>query len=86
MPWRWPAASPTRRRQSAVYVRHEGSTAEEEVPTDQITHICPGDVVRVKTTLFWDAMSCLLAAGRARRHRRGRGPLVQSLPVDARRA
>ena len=44
-------------KQSAIYVRHEGSTVEEEVPTDQITHIRPGDVVRVKTTLFWDAMS-----------------------------
>lgn len=44
-------------KSSTVYVRHEGSTVEEEVPTDQITHIRPGDVVRVKTTLFWDAMS-----------------------------
>ena len=44
-------------KQSIVYVRHEGSTVEEEVPTDQITHIRPGDVVRVKTTLFWDAMN-----------------------------
>ena len=44
-------------KQSIVYVRHEGSTVEEEVPTDEITHIRPGDVIRVKTTLFWDAMT-----------------------------
>ena len=42
---------------STVYVRHEGSTREEELPASQLTRIWPGDVVRVKTTLFWDAMS-----------------------------
>jgi protein involved in polysaccharide export with SLBB domain len=44
-------------QQSVVYVRHEGSTIENEIPADQLTHIWPGDVVRVKTTLFWDAMA-----------------------------
>jgi len=44
-------------RQSVVYVRHEGSTVEEELPANQLTRIWPGDVVRVKDTLFWDAMA-----------------------------
>jgi polysaccharide export outer membrane protein len=44
-------------RQSTIFVRHEGSTTEEEVPASQITMIYPGDVVRVKTTVFWDAMN-----------------------------
>ena len=44
-------------RTSTVFVRHEGSTAEVEVPANQVTMIYPGDVVRVKTTIFWDAMA-----------------------------
>ncbi len=44
-------------RQSTVFIRHEGSPVEEEVPASQLTRVYPGDVVRVKTTLFWDAMS-----------------------------
>jgi polysaccharide export outer membrane protein len=44
-------------RQSTVYVRHEGSVDEVELPASQMTRIWPGDVVRVKDTLFWDAMS-----------------------------
>ena len=44
-------------RQSTVYVRHEGSVDEVELPAGQMTRIWPGDVVRVKDTLFWDAMS-----------------------------
>ena len=44
-------------RQSTVSVRHEGSTVEEEVPASQLTRIYPGDVVKVKNTVFWDAMS-----------------------------
>jgi protein involved in polysaccharide export with SLBB domain len=43
-------------RESTIYVRHEGSTHEEELPASQVTRIFPGDVVRVKTTMFWDAM------------------------------
>jgi len=43
-------------RESIVYVRHEGSTHEDELPASQVTRIFPGDVVRVKTTVFWDAM------------------------------
>ena len=43
-------------RESTIYVRHEGSTHEEELPASQVTRIFPGDVVRVKTTVFWDAM------------------------------
>ena len=44
-------------RQSSVYVRHEGSTTETEMPASQLTMIYPGDVVRVKNTVFWDAMA-----------------------------
>lgn len=43
-------------RQSTVYVRHEGSTVEEAMPASQVTRVWPGDVIRVKNTLFWDAM------------------------------
>lgn len=43
--------------QSTLYVRHEGDTAEQPVRTNQIGHIQPGDVIRVKTSLFWDAMN-----------------------------
>jgi polysaccharide export outer membrane protein len=43
-------------RDSVIYVRHEGSTHEDEMTASQVTRIYPGDVVRVKTTLFWDAM------------------------------
>jgi Polysaccharide biosynthesis/export protein/SLBB domain len=43
-------------RTSTVFIRHEGSTTEVEVPATQATMIRPGDVVRVKNTIFWDAM------------------------------
>jgi protein involved in polysaccharide export with SLBB domain len=43
-------------KESTVYVRHEGNTHEEELPASQVTRIFPGDVVRVKSTIFWDAM------------------------------
>ena len=43
--------------QSTLYVRHEGSATEQAVETSQLTHIQPGDVVRVRTSLFWDAMN-----------------------------
>ena len=41
---------------STVYVRHEGSPTEEELPANQLTRVWPGDVIRVKSTWFWDAM------------------------------
>ncbi len=44
-------------KQSVIYVRHEGSTNETVMPVDKMTRIWPGDVVRVKTTVFWDAMA-----------------------------
>ena len=44
---------------SEIYVRHEGSTIEATMLTDELTRLAPGDVIRVKTTLFWDAMSVL---------------------------
>ena len=43
--------------QSTLYVRHEGSVVEQPVETNQLAHILPGDVIRVKTSLFWDAMN-----------------------------
>jgi polysaccharide export outer membrane protein len=43
--------------QSTLYVRHEASTVEQPVRTSQLTHIEPGDVIRVKTSFFWDAMN-----------------------------
>jgi polysaccharide export outer membrane protein len=43
-------------KESTIYVRHEGSTHEDPLPASQITRIFPGDVVRVKPTVFWDAM------------------------------
>ena len=43
-------------RQSTVYVRREGSASEEEVATNQLSELRPGDTIRVQTTLFWDAM------------------------------
>ena len=46
-------------KESVVYVRREGSTVETRLPADQSTVIHPGDVVRVDTTLFWDAVSVI---------------------------
>ena len=45
--------------QGIVYVRHEGSTREEEMALNQLTHVFPGDVVRVKSSFFWDAIDAL---------------------------
>lgn len=45
--------------QGTVYVRHEGTTREEEMPLNQLTHVFPGDVVRVKSSIFWDAIDAL---------------------------
>ncbi|HEY2835529.1 MAG TPA: polysaccharide biosynthesis/export family protein [Rhizomicrobium sp.] len=43
--------------QSSVYIRHEGSATEQAVETGQLAHIEPGDVVRVRTSPFWEAMN-----------------------------
>jgi polysaccharide export outer membrane protein len=43
--------------ESVVYVRPQGGIQEYKVLTDGATLIHPGDVVRVETTFFWDAMS-----------------------------
>jgi len=43
--------------QSTIYVRHEGSATEQAIQTGQLAHIEPGDVVRVKTSPFWEAMN-----------------------------
>jgi polysaccharide export outer membrane protein len=43
--------------ESVVFVRREGSNQEEEVPADRTTLIYPGDVVKVHTTIFNDAMN-----------------------------
>jgi len=43
--------------QSTLYVRHEGSAREESLSASQLSTIAPGDVIRVKTSLFWEAMN-----------------------------
>jgi hypothetical protein len=43
--------------QSTLYIRHEGSAVEQPVQTSQLSHVEPGDVIRVKTSFFWDAMN-----------------------------
>jgi polysaccharide export outer membrane protein len=43
--------------ESEVYIRPQGSTQEYAVRADTASQVHPGDVVRVKTTLFWDTMS-----------------------------
>ena len=44
-------------KQSVVYVRPEGESAERTVDTRAPLLIRPGDTVRVDTTVFWDAMN-----------------------------
>ena len=45
--------------ESVVFIRREGSNEEVEVPVDRTTAIHPGDVVKVHTTIFSDAVSLL---------------------------
>jgi polysaccharide export outer membrane protein len=45
--------------QSTVYVRRNGQTKEEELPTNPSTKIYPGDVIRVDSSGFWDALSVI---------------------------
>jgi polysaccharide export outer membrane protein len=45
--------------ESVIFVRHEGSNKEEEVPADQATVIYPGDVIKVHTTFFADVTNWL---------------------------
>jgi polysaccharide export outer membrane protein len=45
--------------ESVVFIRREGSNQEEEMPVDRTTAIHPGDVVKVHTTFFADAVSLL---------------------------
>jgi len=45
--------------ESVVFIRREGSNQEEEMPVDRTTAIHPGDVVKVHTTIFSDAVSLL---------------------------
>ena len=45
--------------ESVVFIRREGSNEEIEVPADRTTAIRPGDVVKVHTTIFSDAMNLL---------------------------
>jgi polysaccharide export outer membrane protein len=46
-----------RANESVIYIRRNGSTKEEKVPADQMTHIWPGDVVRIPISFFWTVMS-----------------------------
>jgi polysaccharide export outer membrane protein len=45
--------------ESVVFIRREGSNQEIEVPADRTTDIRPGDVVKVHTTFFADAVNLL---------------------------
>jgi protein involved in polysaccharide export with SLBB domain len=45
--------------ESVVFIRREGSNQEVEMPVDRTTDIRPGDVVKVHTTIFSDAVSLL---------------------------
>lgn len=45
--------------ESVVFIRREGTNEEIEVPADRTTAIRPGDVVKVHTTIFSDAVSLL---------------------------
>jgi polysaccharide export outer membrane protein len=45
--------------ESVIFVRHEGSNKEEQVPADQATQIYPGDVIKVHTTFFADVTNWL---------------------------
>jgi polysaccharide export outer membrane protein len=45
--------------ESVIFVRHEGSNTEEEVPVDQVPLIHPGDVIKVHTTFFADVTNWL---------------------------
>ena len=45
--------------ESGFYVRHVGDTNETYVDADGPTPIYPGDVIRIKSSLFWDALSVL---------------------------
>lgn len=45
--------------ESSIYIRREGSNTEVKMPVDRSTSIRPGDVVRVNTTLFADAMQLM---------------------------
>lgn len=45
--------------ESVVYIRREGSNTEERLSADRSTPVHPGDVVRVNTTFFADAMQLL---------------------------
>ena len=45
--------------ESVGFIRREGSNEEIEVPADRTTDIRPGDVVKVHTTIFSDAMNLL---------------------------
>ena len=40
-----------------IYVRRNGETEEQKLPADQSTHILPGDVVRVPTSIFWSLVN-----------------------------
>ena len=43
--------------ESVVFIRREGSNAEQEVPVDRTTTIRPGDVVKVHNTFFSDVVN-----------------------------
>ncbi len=45
--------------ESGFYVRHAGETNETYVASDSPAAIYPGDVIRIDSSVFWDALSVL---------------------------
>jgi len=48
--------------ESKVHIRHQGDTADVDLPPDATVKIRPGDVIRVDQTLFWDFAQVLSPA------------------------
>jgi Periplasmic protein involved in polysaccharide export len=44
---------------SAIYIRHQGQTEEHELAADESTRVLPGDIVRVRRTVYWTIMTWL---------------------------
>ena len=45
--------------ESGYYIRHAGEAQETYVSSDSLAKIYPGDVVRIDSSTFWDALSIL---------------------------
>ena len=45
--------------EGGFYLRHPGETKETYVDADSPAAIYPGDIIRIKSSLFWDALTVL---------------------------